>query len=248
MSALEAAQHAFYNARYRCAATLALASRERGLEPLATYELRTAALLFELKRQLGGDQGTRRPLDACAPCAPLFEAFQDEFATGQRVARQRLATDPGDLGAHFSLARMNLNHLWLQNGTLGRRTGWKEYREARRSLERVLEDEPGHLRARVALAWVEYIVDTRMPWGIKWLFGGGSRARALASMEAAANADGTFYELAEARFGLWEMLVREDRISEAARVARRLASDFPENDSLVRFLAAHPALPDEARR
>jgi hypothetical protein len=31
------------------------------------------------------------------------------------------------------------------------------------------------LRARVARAWIDYIVDTRMPLGTRWLLGGGNK-------------------------------------------------------------------------
>lgn len=238
--ALTDARHAFYNARYADAADMALESRSAVADNLAGYELRTSALLFQLKRLLGDDKGERRRVETCAVCPALLSAFQADIEAAQALARARLAADPTDETAQFFLGKIDLNYLWLNLGPLGRRTGWSEYREARRSLDQVLERNPGHLRARVAGAWVEYIVDTRIPWGTKWLFGGGDRRRAVAEMQAAAAADTTdFYALAEARFGLWEMLVREQDLEAAAEVARRLAVDFPENPEIARFLAAH---------
>jgi hypothetical protein len=43
----------------------------------------------------------------------------------------------------------------------------------------------------------------------------------------------------EARFGLWDMQVREKNFSEAIPLARGLALEFPTNVELTRFLAAH---------
>lgn len=237
---LSAAHHAFYSAHYETAATLALESREAYPDALVAFEVRTAALLFDLKRRLGDDRVRRVPLDQCGECAGLLDAFHVELTEGQRIAREFITADPGDASAHFFLAKLDLNYLWLQNGPLRRRTGWKEYREARRSLEQTLASHPDHLRARVALAWVDYVVDTRMPWGTKWLFGGGDRDGALASMRAAASApDGHFYDLVEARFGLWEMLQRENELEEAVLVAHALARDFPDNGALAEFVDTH---------
>jgi len=61
----------------------------------------------------------------------------------------------------FFLGKLDLNYVWLQLGPLRRKTGWDEYWEARRSLDAVLKANPRHVRARVARAWIDYIVDTR---------------------------------------------------------------------------------------
>ncbi|HXW06452.1 MAG TPA: hypothetical protein VD833_14545 [Vicinamibacterales bacterium] len=37
----------------------------------------------------------------------------------------------------FFLGKVDLNDVWLQSGTLGRKPGWDEYWEARRSLDQV---------------------------------------------------------------------------------------------------------------
>src|SRR5205085_10742114 len=100
---------------------------------------------------------------------------------------------------------------------------------------------PAHVRARVARAWIDYIVDTRMPFGAKWLLGGGNRKRALLTIQDAASADADFFVHAEARFALWELQVRERNARTAVAVARGLAVDFPENPELAKYLVAHGA-------
>lgn len=94
-------------------------------------------------------------------------------------------------------------------------------------------------RARVARAWIDYIVDTRMPRGTRWLLGGGSKKRALIAVREAASTEADFFIHAEGDFALWDMQVRERNLTEATLIARRLARDFPENRELVNFLEAH---------
>ena len=106
-------------------------------------------------------------------------------------------------------------------------------------MDAVLARDPNHVRARVARAWIEYIVDTRTPWGFGWVLGGGSKKRALETLKAAAAADAPFFDRTEANFALWEMEVRERNVAAAVEHARRLAVDFPENRELVRFLEAN---------
>src|SRR5262245_8940208 len=51
------AQHLFYSGRYDAAAALALTLRStREFEPLSAYELRTSALLFQIKATLGNQR------------------------------------------------------------------------------------------------------------------------------------------------------------------------------------------------
>ena len=126
----------------------------------------------------------------------------------------------------------------LFRSTLGRRTGWSEYWEARRSLDAVLKRNPSHVRARVARAWIDYIVDTKVPWGVRWVLGGGNKKKALRVAQEAAGADAGFFTKAEAGFALWEMQIREKNFTDAVATARLLARDFPENRELSDFLAA----------
>jgi tetratricopeptide (TPR) repeat protein len=229
------AQSLFYNARYEDAATLPRALR---LEDLAAIELRTSALLFQLKALLEVRGDREEPLKTCATCPDIIADFVADFRRGQSLARAALRADPGDEEALFFLGKLDLNYVWLQLGPLRRKSGWDEYWEARRSLDGVLKDHPRHVRARVARAWIDYIVDTRMPWGTRWLLGGGSRKRALIDVREAAGIESDFFTHAEAQFALWNMHVRERDMTQATEVAARLAQDFPDNPELAAFLTA----------
>lgn len=233
------AQNLFYNGRYDAAAVLTLALRSSDSEDLASYELRTSALLFELKHALGEQADKEKALKRCGVCPELMAAFLSDTARGQTLARAKLEATPGDEAALFFLGKIDLNYVWLQLGPLGRRKGWDEYWEARKSLDAVLKQNPRNVRAVVARAWIDYIVDTKMPKGTRWVLGGGSKQRALAAMRVAANAETEFFIHAEAAFALWEMQLRERNTMEATEVARGLAHTFPENRQLARFLEAH---------
>ncbi len=235
------AQRLFYNGRYEAAAALTLALRQPAPEDLANDELRTSALLFQLKALLEKPAGARHgdedaALRACGPCPQLMTAFFEDIRHGQTLARAMIQADPDDETARFFLGKLDLNYVWLQLGPLGRRTGWDEYWEARRSLDAVLAAHPRHVRALVARAWIDYIVDTRMPWGTRWVLGGGNRKRALVAMHRAVEIDAEFFAHAEAGFALWDMELREHDVLQAIEVAQRLALDFPDNPQLSIFL------------
>ena len=236
-SNLEHAQRLFYSARYEEAAALTLCSSDA--DDLVACELRTSALHFQIKRALGGASDKGNALKRCATCPELLSTFMADVARGQAVARARLEVNPGDEAMLFLLGKLDLNYVWLQLGTLGRRTGWGQYWEARRSLDTVLAQNPGHLRARVARAWIDYIVDTKMPRGTRWVLGGGNKKQGLAVVREAASTDAELFIRAEAGFALWEMLVRERKFSEAVATAQGLARDFPDNQELRKFLETH---------
>ena len=239
MSALEHGYRHFYSGRYEAAAEAALGIRTSEPEDLAAYELRTSALHFQIRRAMGEGTDKRKALASCTACPALLTQFLSDTQEGRTLAQTRLRADPGDDAAEFFLGKLDLNYIWLQLGTLGRRTGWNEFWEARRSLDAVLSRNPGHVRARIARAWMDYIVDTRLPFGTKWLLGGGDRKRALLDVRAAAGAESEFFVEIEASFALWEMLVRERQMPEAIEVAGRLARDFPDNQDLASFLQRH---------
>ena len=242
------AQLHFYNARYDEASAVALALRKSEGQDLANDELRTSALLFQLKRLLeepAAGSSKSEALKKCVSCPELMTAFFDDIHHGQTLARARLRTNPADETALFFLGKLDLNYVWLQLGLLGRRTGWDEYWEARHSLDAVLKIRPQHVRAVVARAWIDYIVDTKMPWGTGWVLGGGSKKRALAALGSAARIESEFFSHAESEFALWDMQVRESNLTQATEVARRLVRDFPDNRDLARFLEAREA---DARR
>jgi len=236
---LREAQRLFYNGRYEQAAAMALVLQTADRENLEAAELRTSAILFQLRRAIGEPKDKDAALKQCPPCPDLMSTFMNETAAAQAIARARVKAAPADPTALFLLGKIDLNYVWLQLGTLGRKTGWNEYWEARRSLDAVLAAAPQHVRARVARAWIDYIVDTRMPMGTKWVLGGGNRKRALRVIGEAAKADEDFYTNAEAEFALWDIHIRERDLKSAVAVARGLASDFPENRELIRFLAAN---------
>jgi GNAT superfamily N-acetyltransferase len=235
---LDTAQDLFYNGHF---AEAAGASRELDQEEpsLAVYELRTSALLFQIRRAVGDRADKGKAFKACVPCAPLVEEFTHETSAGQAVARAALRDNPNDPTALFFLGKLNLNYLWIVLETMGRRTGWNEYWEARHSLDAALAQRPDYQRARVARAWIDYVVDTRMPWGTGWLLGGGNKKKALRVMRDAAESEGDFYSNAEALFGLWEMQVREKDVAAALGSARRLAVMFPNNPDVARFVSTH---------
>lgn len=238
---LAEAQSSFFNARYETAAALALELREADSEDLAAIELRTSALLFQLKAALGDRADKENAFKQCVECPSLMTVFLSETSRGQAVARAGLRAAAGNEAMLFFLGKIDLNYVWLQLGPLGRKTGWDEYWEARRSLDAVLARNPAHVRARVARAWIDYVVDTKMPWGTRWVLGGGSKKRALASMRAAAAAEADFFVHAEAMFALWDLHVRERNIGAAVAIAQELARDFPDNRELAKFLGKHAA-------
>jgi hypothetical protein len=237
---LATAQALFYNGQYAAAAELSdTLSLEEGM--LAVHELRTSALLFQIRRAIGEPKDKDKAFKACVPCEGLMTAFMAELAEGQAAARAILLERPKDTTALFFLGKLDLNYVWLVLGTLGRKTGWNEYWEARHSLDAVLAQDPQHLRGRVARAWIDYIVDTRMPWGVGWVLGGGNKKKALAVMQEATDVQDDFYANAEALFGLWDMQVREKNFTAAMVPARRLAELFPENADVAKFIAVRSA-------
>jgi len=233
---LAAAERLYFNGDYIAAADMALALRTDDPANLGAYELRTSALHFQVKRLLGDAKDRGKALKACVPCPDLLAAFAEETTLGVAAARARVAQAPDDLEATFLLGKLDLNHVWLHLGTLGRRTAWSEYREARRLMETVLKRDPGHVRARVAHAWIEYIVDTKVPFLFQWVLGGGDKKKALAEVRKAAEAEAPFIVQTEARFALWEMLNRDKRPAEALVPAKALLADFPGNKELVAFV------------
>ena len=233
---LATAQQLFYDGNYDESAAQALTLTTADPDNLAVYELRTSAVLFQLKHAMGDAEDKKKALKACVPCPALITAFLADTTRGQTVARARLKTDGNDDVALFFLGKIDLNYVWLQLGTLGKRTGWSEYWEARHSLDAVLKRQPAHVRARVARAWIDYIVDTKMTMGFKWILGGGSKKKALTVMGQAAGTASDFYTQAEARFGLWEMQMREKNVTAAVVTARDLARDFPANREVANFL------------
>lgn len=237
------AQNLFYNANYQEAADLALALRASGQHDLANDEVRTTALLFVLRGLLNGQDANNgddkaEALKRCAACPAVLAAFEADLHHGQAMGRAALKANPGDKIALFYLGKIDLNYVWLQLGLLGKKTGWDEYWEARHSLDALLKLEPLHVRGRVARGWIDYIVNTRMPWGTRWVLGGGNKKKGLAAVRQAAASESDLFSHAEAEFALWDMLRRDKNIVEATEVARRIARAFPGNTEVAVFLSA----------
>lgn len=253
-STLEDAQRSFYNGDYTRAAKLTQMLCAARTDDLDACELRTASLLFQIKKALGetGERDKTTAWKRCTLCPALMSAFMADTARGQALARARLNTHPDHEDTLFFLGKLDLNYVWLQTGTLGRKTGLDEYWEGRRALDRVLRLNPEHVRARVARAWVDYIVGTTVPRGVRWLLGGGNKKRGLLVVaEVVETGGGSFFDQAEAMFALWDMQVREREVPGAVATARLLTREFPENRELRRFLTTHDpttVVIDPARR
>jgi tetratricopeptide (TPR) repeat protein len=237
--ALDEAQRLFYNGRYDAAEALTLKFCTADLEGLAGCEVRSSTLLFEIKRAVSGRGDVSKAFKACERCADWLSAFKALTLSAQGIARAQLKAVPSDDNTRFLLGKIDLNYVWLQLGVLGHKTGWAEYWEARKSLDAVLKQNPRNIRAQVARAWIDYIVDTQMPRGTRWVLGGGNKKRGLATVRDVAELDADPFVRAEAGFALWDMQVREGETGLAVRSARALARDFPENEELRKFLAVH---------
>jgi tetratricopeptide (TPR) repeat protein len=235
-SALEDAQRLFYSSRYEEAAAL-MAGTCGPNGDLAGCELRTSALLFQIKRAIGDADDKKKAWQTCDVCQEVMPPFLADIASGQAAARATLGANPADTETLFLLGKIDLNYVWLQLGTLGRKTGWGEYWESRRSLDKVLKEDPTHVRAKVARAWIDYIVDTKVPRGTRWILGGGNKKRGLLAVREAADAPADYFSQTEALFALWDMQIRERQWDDAVASARRLARDFPDNADLRKFLA-----------
>ncbi len=238
---LEDAQRLFYNGRYEAAADATLPMCHATPGDLAACELRTSSLLFQIKRLLGEAPDKQVAWNACATCDAIMAAFTADTARGQALARARLAANPLDEAGLFFLGKLDLNYVWLHLGTLGHKTGWGEYWEARKSLDKVLVQHPDNVRALVSRAWIDYIVGTKVPRGVRWLLGGGNKKRGLAAVRDAARkaTDPDPWVRAETEFALWDMQVREKNFADALVTARELAVDFPDNQELRKFIATH---------
>ena len=245
---LQDAYGLFYNARYEEAAALTMSLRAGGTQDLENDEVRTSALIFQLRGLLNGQDDRDKDNDnksevlkRCTRCPEVMASFMTDLHHGQELARSRLKTKPNDEEALFFLGKLDLNFVWLELGLLGHKTGWDEYWEARKSLEAVLKQNPKHVRARVARGWIDYIVNTRMPWGTRWVLGGGNKKRGIAAVREATTMEADRYTRAEAEFALWDMYVREKNFEAATEIAQKLARDFPENPEVARFLSARTA-------
>src|ERR1700746_1879831 len=108
--ALSDAQRLFYNGRYEAAAEMTGEPRARQPLNLAALELRSSTLLFQLKASLGDRRDKDAAFESCVRCPGLMAAFLANTADGQKMARERLAANPGDEAARYLLGKLDLNY------------------------------------------------------------------------------------------------------------------------------------------
>src|SRR5213075_3607458 len=99
----------FYSARFGAAAELAQTVPPSDIESLAASELRSSALLFQIRRAFGEPSDKDVALNRCEECRDLTAAFLAEMTHGQALARARLQRDPTDEAALFFLGKLDLN-------------------------------------------------------------------------------------------------------------------------------------------
>jgi hypothetical protein len=243
-AAVEEGYRQYYNGHYEAAVAAASPLCASAPLNLEACELTSAALHFQIRRALGPDD-KKKKWEACEECPALMTSFLEVTHRGQEAARAIIETTPADDDTKFLLGKLDLNYVWLQLATIGKKTGWKEYWEARHLLDDLVKRRPEMVRAQIARAWIDYIVDTRMPRGTRWLLGGGDKKKGVRVIREAAAMPADIFVAAEATFALWDIQVREQEIPGAVATARKLASEFPENEELTKFLATNDP---EARR
>ena len=122
---LEDAQRMFYSGRYEDAT--AITSSLCAADDLEACELRTSSLHFQIRRAMGESADRNRAWTMCAACPDLLSTFVAETDRARALARARVQSNPKDEAALFLLGKIDLNYVWLQLGTLRRKTGWDQY-------------------------------------------------------------------------------------------------------------------------
>src|SRR5690349_9875016 len=130
---LDRAWRFFYNGDYDRAGAMSQQLCDERPDDLGACELRTTSLLFQIKRALKatGVSDKATAWSQCGACPAFMSQFVAETARSQAVARASLKAHADDDETLFFLGKIDLNYVWLQLGTLGHKTGWDEYREAR---------------------------------------------------------------------------------------------------------------------
>src|SRR5207244_9735732 len=90
--ALTDARAAFYNASFEEAAALTLDLC--AADDVDACEIRSAALLMEIKRAIGNAKDKDDAFKACEKCQGVLDAFLRTTARGQAAARATLKADP----------------------------------------------------------------------------------------------------------------------------------------------------------
>ena len=197
---------------------------------LATRELRTSALLFQVRRAIGSAKDKDKALKQCAACGALMDAFQVETARGLDLARARLKTHPGDDEALFFLGQIQPESRVAAprdagaQDRMGSSTG-KRGRASTRSSHAL------HITlAHGSHAHGSTTSSTRgCRAGRAGCSAAATRSARCSRFAKRPAPTRTFFVHAEAAFALWDLHVREKDLVEATRLARDLARDFPEN-------------------
>ena len=148
---LDEGQRLFFSAHYDAAAELMSAPCQK--DQAAACEVQASALLFLMRRELGEAAGKKKAFEGCAPCAELLGGFQRATERGRRVVKAELVTRPEDEEVLFLVSKLALNHVWLELGVLGHKTGWNEYlgsaQDARSPIAEESQPRPRACRPRV---------------------------------------------------------------------------------------------------
>ena len=209
---------------------------------LANDEMRTSALLFQLKALLEGpsekEADKAQALARCAACPDLIAAFVADTITARRSRARRSRPIRTRIGAVLSRqARSELRLAPARTARtpdrLGRVLGGAQITRrraqgapAKRSSTRRARLDRLHRRHQNA---VGHAVGARRRQPQAW----------RREVRQAAAIDADFFVHAEAEFALWNMQVRERDIAPATQVARELARDFPDNREVAKFLESH---------
>ena len=142
----------------------------------------------------------------------------------------------------FFLGKLDLNYVWLQLGTIGRKTGWSEFLGSAEVARQRAQTEPG-ARTRASRPRLDRL-HRRHQAATRHQMDAGRRNQEEGPSDGAAGGAVSRFQpfvQAEAMFGLWDMQVRERNMADAVVTARALAEDFPDNQELAKFLANHDA-------
>lgn len=228
----------FYQGKYEEANQAALLARSIFPDGPESYEIHAVVLLFQLRQRVEADGSgeKKKSVTYCTDCPMLLGEFELDEKRGIELTKAHLARNPGDHEMQYFLAKFNLNRIWLNLQVLGKKRGWKEYQEAQKSLAIVLSEEPNHVRALTASAWINFIL-AEQNFFARMLLGWGSKERAFADLGIAISCSSCpEADVFEAKFALLEMLRRGKRYSEYRLLAAELYHRFPENQSLLKII------------
>lgn len=237
-SKLSAGKELLYSARYEDTERVALEARSMCPEDPESFELRSTALILQVKMlsekySAGKTSKVENRVKICPECMQLLPLIEAEIRRGIELASAPPAVARSERFL-FLLGRLHLNQVWAYLELEGKLVASKgHFEKGRAIIDQVIAGNPRHVRALVANAWVNYVIDTRAPFGVKWIIGGGKKEVAFRDLAAAIAFAENPYEEWEAKFGLLSILKQEKkRQAEAAALMEQLRIRFPDNLSL----------------